>query len=211
MWKLMQTGFVLALIAGCASAPSLVPVSSTPERVQFNSFSVVPPSSAGWMRQGREEQDLSTFTHVTYVKAAQASGATTGIKNTTIAQARALYAKGDNVSSVERLRDSVRTWPIWQDGPRQRIREKSIVINETLGQPCVRADLIADDPKAPGAPPGVALVVEASAFYCVHPRDADIVVTVAYSRRTLPGETPTATKEEGKRFLESLEFSPVKR
>ena len=68
------------------------------------------------MRQGREDQDLSTFMHVTYVKAMQASGAATGIKNTTIAQARALDAKGQNVSSVERLRDSVRTWPIWQDG-----------------------------------------------------------------------------------------------
>lgn len=211
MWKLIQTGFVLALITGCASAPALVPVSSNPERVQFNSLFVVPPSGAGWMRQGGEEQDLSTLTHVTYVKAEQASGASTGIKNTTIAQARALDAEGQNVSSVERLRDAVRTWQIWQDGPRQRIREKSFVINETLGQPCVRADLVADDPNVPGAPSGAVFVVEASAFYCVHPLDTSIIVSVAYSRRTLAGETPTATREEGKRFLESLEFSPIQR
>ena len=89
---------------------------------------------------------------------------------------------------------------------------KTIVIKETLGQPCVRADLIADDPNAPGAPSGTSFVVEASGFYCVHPLDTDIIVSVSYSRRTLLGETPTATKEEGKTvFWKVLEFSPAQR
>lgn len=194
---------LLTAVGGCATTPSLVPVSEPDTRVGYNGFSLLPPSGSGWSWVGRAEQDRSRFFETTFVKR-------DGTR-TCVARAWLLETGGENYRDPDRLLRYVRSAPIMQENARQSNMSSAFSVVDTLGPPCVRYDFDAIDTRAPGQPRGKTFDIDGHGLVCSHPYNEGVIGWFAYSRRSPQGQDYVASVEEGERFLESVRFEQIRR
>ncbi len=201
--KATITVVVIGAVVGCASVPPLIPITDPEQRQQFNGFSVLPPRGKDWNWVGRDGQDTSHFFNATFVK--RPSGTT---PNTYVAIVEVLHTEGRKFVTSEQLHSYVKNLNIMQEGPRQQNVKSVFAIDHTLGPLCVRFDLEATDPSVLGWS-GSIFNVDVHGFTCVHTKTADVLVTIAYSRRTLQGHPPLGGNDEGEWFLSNLQLTSV--
>jgi ankyrin repeat protein len=177
-------------------------------RLQFESFSVLPPSGENWFIQ-KQATDNVHFS----------KGTTRGEYHTVTAFARS--SDTEFASWANRLvlaREGLLTEQLlslgakiqeqqWQDS-RYKPLEARYALDSSLGKECVRFDFTVEDRGVPYAP-GSVFVLTVHDFYCLHPDSSNLVVYIAYSQRFLQGEQALPIESEVEPFLRSLEFTPI--
>ena len=194
---------VIGAVVGCASIPPLIPITDPEQRRQFNGFSVLPPKGKNWNWVGRDGQDTSHFYNSTFVKRPPQA-----TLNTYVAIVEVVNSVGRKFVTSEQLYSYVKNLKIMQEGPRQQNVKSVFVIDDTLGPTCVRFDLEATDPSVPGWSVSI-FNVDVHGIMCVHTKTADVLVTIAYPRRTVQGHRPLGDNDEGEWFLNNLKLTPV--
>lgn len=199
---LLRVFLLTALLGGCASQPPQVPITDSTERLVFNGFSVLPPEGENWNWVGRPGQDKSSFYNTTFVKK---DGDRTYVARVMLAD-----TGGEDYRDLEKLIDWLKTSEMLQEGPRQKGIAYDLKKDSTLGTPCVRYDFDAEDTR-PAKRPGMVFNLDGHGLTCPHPAASDVIVQIGYSRRSPKGTPYVAGLNEGERFLESVEFTPVRR
>ena len=189
------------LVAGCATTIPQLPITDPDERIQFNGFSLLPPKGTGWKWIGRKGQDKSAFFNTTFSKA---DG-----DRTYFAMAALLDTEGKE-SSPDELLSEVKNYEMFKEGPRQTNIKSTFKIVHTLGHPCVRYDFTAEDHNVPYNPNTI-YKLDGHGFFCTHPKANGVVTIITYSRRSPKNASYVGAAEEGERFLESVQFTEVKR
>lgn len=196
--------FPLAVLSGCASSPPLLPITNVDERIQFNGFSVLPPNGSNWNWVGREGQNKSEFFNTTFAKT---DGDRTYLARAHLEDARNLDF---DISDFEALIVYLKRSDAYKEGPRQENMMLEMATDNSIGISCVRFDLEAEDPRVPGSP-GEVFKVDAHGLYCPHPFESKVLAHIAYTRRAPKGQPYVASRDEGERFVNSLEFTTVNR
>jgi hypothetical protein len=189
---------VLGLVTGCASGPSLVPVEDSETRLEFDGFSVLPPTGRNWQwvgRAGAETKDLGQTVFVkrdgerTYVSVAGPHPVTADISDSE--KLRNYVSNQDTVREIE---------------SRQQNVNSRLDVVEEFGVTCVRFDMDAEDHGVPGRS-GVVFKLDAHGYYCRKPDSEGELTYLAYTRRAPQGQTYLAGAEEGERFLGSFLYT----
>ncbi|MDH3378436.1 MAG: hypothetical protein OEQ39_15960 [Gammaproteobacteria bacterium] len=206
--RLIKTTIIviaIGAVVGCASAPPLTPIADPEQRLQFNGFSVLSPNGKYQNWVGRDGQDAAHLLNATFVKRPPQT-----TPNTYIAMVEIINAQGGKFATSERLHNYVKNLQIMQAAPRQQIVKSAFAIDDALGPLYVRFDLEATDPSVPGWSEST-FNVDVRGYQYVHFRAADFLVTIAYSRRTLQGNSPLGGNDEGEWFLNNLQLTDVQR
>ena len=183
----------------------LPPVTNPTQQLEFQGFSVLPPSGENWFIQNQGTD------HVTFTKET-----TKGEYHTVMAWARSDDAEYANWAGLlvlaregtlteqhlERIQEQQ-----WQDS-RYKPLEVRVALDSSLGKECARFDFTVEDRGVPYAP-DLVFVLIGQDFYCLHPDSSNLVVRIAYSQRLLQGEQELPIESEVEPLLESLTCTPL--
>ena len=197
------------LLLGCASTPDLTPIEDYEKRLEFNGFSVLPPGGADWSSANVNTLSDDRNPTVSFVKK---DGDLTFYADGKIMDFNDGIDPRDEeeLQDPEKLMKAVKGTKLFQEGPRQTNMVSTFGVDESLGTPCVRFDLNAEDTQVPGRP-GETFKLDSHGYYCHHPISENVILHILYSRRAPKSESYIAGKEEGERFLQSVKFTAFKR
>jgi YVTN family beta-propeller protein len=196
----LLTGSLLA--AGCTAAPNLAPVRS--ERMQFDGFSVLPPSGDRWYVAPTLPKDEIWRGVAGFVKL----GSNDGPGNAIWASAAVANIDTPFPGRDQLLQQLLRSRESELRGGRFRLLEFKSAPGPGPG--CHRYDAMAEDRAVPEFP-GVVFVLSLHHAICLHPNAPTLAVNIAYSERRRQGQPATPVEREGETFLTSLQFAPLVR
>jgi hypothetical protein len=189
---------VALLLASCASSVEKVTEGTGP--LQFQGYSIAPPSGPGW--EMLRTADVAMFGKGT------ASGshtfAATVVRHRNLDPASVGYAdywSNPEVFAAYVKEAGERANP---PGSRNRIIQHDVVADARFGY-CAREYLKSEDSGSPLAPQ--VLVQEDWGYSCLHPEDSRSIVQVVFSERGLPGESDPAAAEVREAFFAGFEFA----
>ena len=194
---------VLLLVAGCGTAPAvLTPVER--QRMQFDSFSILPPQGDRWYVASTLPKDDLWRSVAGFVK--QGSGDTPGAAiwaTTAVANIETPFPSREQL-----LQQLVRSREAELRGGRFRLVEFRSAPGPSPA--CHRYDAVAEDRAVPEFP-GVVFVLTVHHTLCLHPNAPTLAVNMAYSERRQQGQPAAKLEAEGEPFLTSLQFTPLVR
>ena len=185
----------LGIFAGNACAQlRAMPVAASDAAYELEGYSILPPQGKDWFELKRDPQTvffgkkIASRTHA-FVATAMSAQIT------------------DKFENPEAFLDYVsRMLPMRGDG-RHRVIENRVEMDDRLGRFCVRHYTKAEDRDAPYAQ-GNTLLAETFGVSCLHPDNANLIISVSYTERGTPAEASEELRAEGERFVGSLKFTP---
>lgn len=109
----------------------------------------------------------------------------------------------------ELLKYLARTWVKAPAGPRFKLLDSKVSVDNCLGEECVKYEFIAEDHGVAHFP-GSVFVMTMHGFLFLHPDSPTYVIDVGYSQRYLRGQQPFPVEGEVEPFLRSLLFTPIR-
>lgn len=200
-------GFVVSALMGCASAPSLIPVTDSSQRLEFKGFSVQPPAGRNWFLAARSGADVPVAALAKRLEDAESQRAR---RHSIVAMARLIDAGDRRFANAAELRTYVEH-TIKEDStrdPRFRLRELTTATDSSLAALCMKYDMIKEDRGVPGQV-GVVFIMDAHSIQCVHPQSPRHIVEIGYSERRREGDASMNVEPEVRPFLRSLQFMPL--
>ena len=189
---------VLALVgAGFGQNPT--PVTDPTGRLEFQGFSVLPPSGKDWfVVEPKSFPDPSAET----VQFAKVVGRMHSLYGMAMLVAPAATQTLDNLRSLV-LEEAKRD-------PRFKPLKTETSLDKCFGYDCVRFDLLLEE-HAPADFPGIVLMITRRGFAVPHPGAPGSYIWVEYSERFQPGTKQYPLDAELEPFLKSVQFTPIRR
>ncbi len=181
-------------------------VTNPTERLEFQSFSILPPQGENWY-VGRTDPRGITF----FKKLMDRPVKATDVARSFFAAATAgetTYAK----LTLPELRELVERSLTPVPGGRFRSVESQVIADNSLGAECIRYGTVQEERDNPRWP-GFVLVMTVHGFQCLHPYASGLGVNLSYSERYVQGDQPVlsdALKQEVELFLRSVLFNRPK-
>ena len=198
---------VVALVAGCATVPALTPITDPTQRYQFRGFSVLPPQpSTYWYLISPSGPKVKAGAFARQVDPSIPISLT-HVQTHTI---RAVVISGDlgakrfnNPEGFVRFVEQQK-----EENPRFRVLESKHIQDTSLGEYCVRSDVLVEDHGVPGFAGSVFYMVR-HVLNCIHPDYPNVVVQVGYSQRAASKSDFKKLDAEGEPFIQSLQFTKI--
>jgi hypothetical protein len=188
-------------VTGYAREPQSIPVTNPNQRLEFDAFSILPPSGEGWSLMNpapfrTQIPDLLVIFSKTVTPPSRLHTITATVRG-----GRLPNIAG---SRAEILQQLARV-NLAQTEQRYRPVTVNITPDSTLAPDCLRYDGVIEDRGVPGHPDSVFLW-DQHGFVCIHPYVPEGAIDIQYSQRWLQGEQPLPLEAEGESFLKGLEF-----
>jgi hypothetical protein len=191
-------------VTGCAGGPQSLPVTNPSQRLEFDAFSILPPTGEDWsvinpavLRQ--QIPDLLVLFSKTVTPPSRFHTVTATVRG-----GRLPNSAGSRTELLQQLarNNFVQT--------EQRYRPVSFNISpdQTLAPDCLRYDGVIEDRGVPGYQ-GSVFMWDQHGFVCLHPYVPEGAIDIQYSQRWLQGEQPLLLEAEGEPFLRSLVFKQL--
>jgi YVTN family beta-propeller protein len=197
--------FALGLLTGCSSTQGLTPVDPSPQRMQLEGFSIVPPRGENWFSTTAALRDAVWRTVAGFVKRPP-DGAPGAAIWATAAVANLVDTPFQGPDQL--LDQLVRSREAELQGPRFRLLEFRPSAGPVPG--CRRYDAVAED-RGVAEFPSVVFILTVHHTICLHPTVPTLAVNMAYSERRRQGQPETPLASEGEPYLRSLQFASLSR
>lgn len=188
----------LVLVSAAAVAQRRTPITDPTQRLEFEGFSILPPSGKDWfIVEPRTVPDPS------------AKGALFG---KVVGKMHSLYASANLYAPIATLTlEDVQSSVLEEaeSNPRFKPLKAKASRHKCLGYDCVGIDLLFED-HAPRDAPGSVLMLSRQGFIVPHPGARGFYIWVEYSQRFPPGTKPYPLEAELESFLKSLAFTPIR-
>ena len=213
--KTGRTGTWITLVlmgltaASCAVGPRLIPVSDATRRIEFEGFSILPPSGENWFAASPEvlrvmEKPVGEIVKLiaSFIKMPPPSKTHTIAAEVQVAQLPPLPPSANRIEILQQIKQSG-----LRSDDRHRVVASKISEDRALGSDCVRYSATSEDRGVPGYP-GSIFIFDLHGFACLHPDRPSYFIQIEYSERRLPRENPLSSLEaEREAFLKSLVFT----
>jgi hypothetical protein len=186
---------------------------------------MLPPAGPHWCLAARDESGVVYGKNAFGGRALQAAPGLEEQAHTFVAVAYVAAVDGPRPADVEALRTFVEAWlrngglsqmqtagkVVMSAKPAAGTRfttvQASVVVDSSLGAPCVRSSSVTEERDNPRARGGVFVLEEPDNYVCLHPTSPEELIVLGYSERYIKGRHP------GPRFVETLrsELEPFMR
>lgn len=198
-WALL---FLAGIVVGCAVAPRLTPITDPTQRLQFQGFSILPPTGKGWFKVEPPPQVNPSLTAKAYFIKRLTEGVTPPSELHRVTAVVRTLSLGDVKfeNRTELLQHLAREFS-----------EKSF-LDKCLGWDCARYEFTSEDPSHPQFP-GFVFVIRAQGFVVLHPDSPRFVINLEYRQYYARGQQPLsaeALETEVEPFQKSLFLTPLR-
>lgn len=178
---------------------NLIPVTDSTKRLEFQGFSVLPPSGKNWFVVEPSRLPDASAETVRFAKVVGKMHSVYGM---------VMLVNPAAPQTLEDLRsqflDEVR-----QEPSRFKPVQTEASLAKCYGYDCVRFDLVRQD-HAPADFPDAVLIITRRGFAVPHPQAPGFQVWVEWSERFPPGTSRHPLDAELEPFLKSLQFTPIR-
>ena len=203
----LLAGVFSILAIGCASAPTLTPVTNTAQRMDFKGVSVEPPQGDNWYTSPTRRGPPGALVAF-YKKMGDWDP-----EHTAIAALRLVDMQDQRFETADELGRFMDRG--FRDDHKRSTRfslvDSTYTVDASLDAMCVRLHQAQEDRGVPGRA-GQRFLIDAHAIRCIHPDSSRHLVDISFSERRRAGLASwwgRGLEKEVEPYLNSLQFLPL--